>query len=238
MYNLKECQSKTLLSHTGNQKIIKTNKNSKYRVTSLSLMPDQKLCPFSLKAGCFDDCLKFAGRGKMPIAVNARTIKSFYYHNFKDQFFEQLDDELTKFKKNCFKKGLKPAARLNVLSDILFENTPIIENHSDMFFYDYTKIAKRLGKTPKNYKLMFSYSGKKEYQKSVNLAVKTDNPIAVVFKDALPKTFLDRPVINGDNSDLVNVLKGKNKVIGLLAKGSAKTNVNHFVVDNNIILRG
>ena len=90
----------------------------------------------------------------------------------------------------------------------------------------------------KNYKLIFSYSGKKEYQNSVNSALQTDNPLAVVFKDSLPKSFLNRPVLDGDKSDLVNVLKGKNKVIGLLAKGSAKTNVNHFVVDNNIILRG
>ena len=48
----------------GNTKVAKTQKlGDAVRVASLSLMPDALLCPGSKAAGCFDDCLKAAGRG-------------------------------------------------------------------------------------------------------------------------------------------------------------------------------
>ena len=46
----------------GNTKIKKTaDKDEKVRMASLSMMPDQKLCPSSLNAECFDLCLKHSG---------------------------------------------------------------------------------------------------------------------------------------------------------------------------------
>jgi len=78
---------------------------------------------------------------------------------------------------------------------------------------------------------MFSYSGRKQYKKQVELALKTDVPVAVVFRGGLPKTFLDRPVIDGDKSDLFNVKAGK-VVVGLVAKGKARKSDSDFIVNN------
>ena len=65
------------------------------------------------------------------------------------------------------------------------------------------------------------------------MALKTNCPIAVVFRGGLPKVFLDRPVIDGDKSDIVNFNAGA-VVLGLKLKGprriqNMKTN---FIVDN------
>jgi hypothetical protein len=150
-----------LLTTTGNTKVEKTNKDSKYLMASLSLMPDSILCPQSKIAECFEPCLKSSGFAGVYKAVNeARQRKTDYWHRDKKGFLEQLERELTNHVKNCEKKGKKPACRLNTISDIVWEKTGIIEKFPQITFLDYTKNASRLGKTPKNYKLIFSYSNR------------------------------------------------------------------------------
>jgi len=227
-----------LLRTTGNTKVEKTNKDSEYLMASLSLMPDSILCPNSKNAECFDFCLKSAGFAGVYKTVNqARQRKTDYWHSDKKGFLVQLERELTNHVKNCEKKGKKPACRLNTISDIVWEKTGIIEKFPQIMFLDYTKNASRLGKTPKNYKLIFSYSNAPNYQASVKKAFKADAPIAVVFKGRLPKSFNGRPVINGDKSDLVNS-NAKGKIIGLLAKGKARKDGGNFVVDPDLIAVG
>ena len=87
--------------------------------------------------------------------------------------------------------------------------------------YDYTKLAHRLGRTPETYKLMFSYSGAQAYQNQVKTALKTDVPISAVFRGPMPAEFLGRRVIDGDASDLVNVMAGP-VIVGLQAKGQSE----------------
>jgi hypothetical protein len=227
-----------LLTTTGNTKVEKTNKDSKYLMASLSLMPDSILCPQSKIAECFEPCLKSSGFAGVYKTVNqARQRKTDFWHSDKKGFLEQLERELTNHVKNCERKGKKPACRLNTISDIVFEKTGIIEKFPQIMFLDYTKNASRLGKTPKNYKLIFSYSNAPNYQTSVEKAFKTDAPIAVVFKGRLPKSFKGRQVINGDKSDLVNS-NAKGKIIGLLAKGKARKDGGNFVVDPDLIAVG
>ena len=227
-----------LLTTTGNTKVEKTNKDSEYLMASLSLMPDSILCPNSKNAECFEPCLKSAGFAGVYKTVNeARQRKTDYWHSDKKGFLQQLERELTNHVKNCEKKGKKPACRLNTISDIVFEKTGIIQKFPQIMFLDYTKNASRLGKTPKNYKLIFSYSNAPNYQTSVEKAFKTDAPIAVVFKGRLPKSFKGRQVINGDKSDLVNS-NAKGKIIGLLAKGKARKDGGNFVVDPDLIAVG
>ena len=96
--------------------------------------------------------------------------------------------------------------------------------------------AARLGKTPSNYRLMFSYSGALAYQNQVLQAVQTDVPVSVVFRGEMPATFMGRPVIDGDISDLDNLFAGP-VVVGLRAKGKAKKSESLFIVDTNIIAR-
>ena len=221
-----------LLDRFGANTKLKKSSKGVYNVAGLSLMPSIKFCPMSIKAGCFDLCLKSAGRGKFNNVVNARNNKSNFYNNDYDLFIELLIHELKLHVINCKKNNVNPSARLNVLSDIPYEKTDIFNMFEEIYFYDYTKRANRLDTCNKikNYKLMFSYSGKKEYQKQVSRAIKFNNPIAVVFKYEFPKTFLNRPVFNGDLSDIDNSTKD-NYIIALKAKGSlARNSFNDFVV--------
>ena len=128
--------------------------------------------------------------------------------------------------------------RLNVLSDIPWEKHGIPQEFPDLYFYDYTKNASRLGKTPKNYDLMFSYSKAPDYQKFVAKALPTEVPVSVVFKNGMPEFFMGRRVIDGDASDLVNVKAGP-VVIGLKFKGAKDKTNDDFVVDaSNLIAIG
>ena len=83
---------------------------------------------------------------------------------------------------------------------------------------------------------MFSYSDRPQYQKQVAVALPTGVPIAVVFKNSMPSEYLGRPVIDGDLSDLDNVMAGPVGV-GLTAKGPALHDHSGFVVDGNMIVR-
>ena len=236
---------KLLNTTASNTKIKKTqNKPNNYfgkpiRMASLSLLPDRIICPGSKAAGCMDACLKESGRAKQFESINiARQKKTDYWHADQAGFLSQLTRELTNFQKNvCQRQNVQGVVRLNTISDIPFEEHGTPQQFPDLFFYDYTKQAKRLaGNLPANYRLMFSYSDRPQYQNQVAAALPTGVPIAVVFKNRLPSEYLGRPVIDGDLSDLDNVMAGP-VVIGLTAKGPAKHDHSGFVVDGNIILR-
>jgi hypothetical protein len=221
-----------LLDRFGANTKLKKSSKGVYNVAGLSLMPSLKFCPMSLIAECFNECLKSAGRGKFNNVVKARNNKSNFYNNDYDLFIELLIHELKLHVINCSKNNVKPSARLNVLSDIPYEKTDIFNMFEEIYFYDYTKRSNRLDTCNKikNYKLMFSYSGASGYENQVIKALQFDNPIAVVFRNTFPKMFLDRPVFNGDLSDIDNSTK-HGHVIALKAKGSlARNSLNDFVV--------
>jgi len=54
--------------------------------------------------------------------------------------------------------------------------------------------------------------------------------ISVVFRNKLPKQYLNLNVVSGDNHDL-RFLDPKKSVIGLIAKGKAKHDTSGFVVN-------
>jgi hypothetical protein len=85
---------------------------------------------------------------------------------------------------------------------------------------------------PDNYKLMFSYSPEEDYQKQVQEALKTDVPISAVFEKEFPLNFLGRPVIDGDQNDLINVKAGR-VIVGLKYKQVAGVRRE----DQNLIVR-
>lgn len=220
----------------GNTKLNKTDKGSQeYRLAGLSLMPDGILCPYRNIAACAEPCLESAGKGVFTNVKEGRQRKTDWWHEDQAAFLTQLRKELTNFDKLCKKQGVKAAVRLNVLSDIPWEKHGIPQAFPDIFFYDYTKNPSRLGKTPDNYELMYSYSAEPEYQKYVKKALKTDAPMSVVFRNGMPEFYLGRRVIDGDASDLVNVKAGA-VIVGLKAKGKAKEDKGNFVVDaSNLI---
>ena len=219
----------------GNTKIAKTQAlTSGIRLAQLSLHPDNELCPGSKAAECMEDCLLYSGLAAVYDSVNeARARKSEFFKTDESGFLEQLRRELHNFLKLCAKLGLIPWVRLNVLSAVAWVRYGIPEEFPDLNLYDYSKRAARLLKVPSNYSLMFSYSGAPKYHNQVLKAFETGVPVAAVFRGPMPETFLGRDVVNGDQSDLLN-LSHPGKIIGLKAKGPAlvpsETN-KFFVVD-------
>ena len=128
------------------------------------------------------DCLSEQGRGRFDNVREARQRKAAYLHNDRAGFLEQLHRELTNFTKLCQRTGERGAVRLNVFSDVKWERYGIPQAHPELLFVDYSKQAVRLGKTPENYKLIFSYSGRPEYRNQNRRAFQTDAPVAVVFR--------------------------------------------------------
>lgn len=123
--------------------------------------------------------------------------------------------------------------RLNVLSDIPWELVcpGIFEVYSGEQFYDYTKVPGRV--TPHNYDLTFSYSGVNQQYVNYEL-LERGRRVAVVFlppgtadnrkarREAdLPKTFLNRPVRDGDYSD-ARSRDPQGIIIGLRWKASGR----------------
>lgn len=216
----------------GNTKVKKSEKDSVgRRFAGLSLKPSKALCPGSGAAGCLDNCLDQSGRGVFPNVADGRYFKQQLFLRDRELFDDILRYELENFQRLCERQGVIATVRLNVLSDV--DWLYIIEAFPGISFYDYTKIASRTRKQlPDNYKLIFSYSARKQYAKAVSIAWNTDKPIAVVFRsDKFPAYFNGRRVINGDANDWVNANSGP-VVVGLKAKGAAaKRDQSGFVVD-------
>ena len=212
----------------GNTKLRKNNRDIKIRVAGLSLRPDDTVCPFRKIAKCEKPCLVSSGRGHMNSVENARQSKLDYLYADRAGFIAQLIDEIAKFERLCKKNDVTPYIRLNVISDVRWESKAygrIPQLFPNVRFYDYTKCANRLGNTPENYDLMFSYSPAPEFQGQVKIALESGVPMSAVFYPHIPDNFLGRPVINGDNSDIEN-LKYSNHIIGLKYKNANGQGIN------------
>jgi hypothetical protein len=174
----------------------------------------------------------------------SRLRKTLYFNQYREQFMAQLSRELTLEKAKAKRRGYKLVVRLNGTSDIRWENIKlplvtaptIFDLHSDVQFYDYTKLANRKN-VPANYDLTFSYSGVEAYQPFVAKAVANGERIAVVFRNraiveqmlANGETFLGLPVVDGDDTDIRH-LDPRGAIVALYAKGKARRDQSGFVV--------
>ena len=204
----------------GNTKLKKANRDITVRIAGLSMLPDDILCPMRHIAECKDPCLRYSGRGTFDKVEQARMAKTEYYHKYRSDFIDQLKNEVYNFARICRKKDVIPYVRLNVFSDVQWEkkaNGKMPQEFPDVELLDYTKVAKRLGNTPDNYKLIFSWSNAPRYKDEVEKALKTDKPISVVFHGPMPSRFLGREVVDGDQSDITNTSQ-LNKIVGLKYK--------------------
>lgn len=226
----------------------KTIKGEKYGIKTaiLYLMPAMgsgvQLCANAKIAGCEKPCLFTAGRGAMSNVMLSRLRKTLYFNQYRDLFMAQLSREIALEKAKAKRRGYKLIVRPNGTSDIRYENIPvdgfdnIMVAHSDVQFYDYTKLANRRN-IPANYDLTFSYSGVSEYLPFVQKAVANGERIAVVFRNraiveamlANGETFLGLTVVDGDNTDIRH-LDPKGAVVALYAKGKARNDQSGFVV--------
>lgn len=220
---------------TGNPKLMKGEKKG-YLSFVLHLAPADvsgyETCP-KRTAGCTSACLNTAGRGGIfkkgettNVIQQARIRKTKMFFENREQFLADLEADIRLGIKQAEKQGLIPAFRLNGTSDIAWEKYGIIEKFPNVQFYDYTKMRNRKVAHLKNYHLTFSKADGNDMD--VRLAASAGMNVAAVF-DKLPETYIGRPVINGDDTDL-RFLDPKGVIVGLKAKGKAKKDTTGFVV--------
>ena len=191
------------------------------------------VCPMASQ-GCKSACLHTAGNPVFQAQKDkGRINRARFYMQDRDKFISRIDRELVNFVKWCDKNKKIGVVRLNTTSDISWENYNLFEKFPMLQFYDYTKIQKRAlkfarGEYPPNYHLTYSLN-EDNYDKAVEVLNEGGN-IAVVFRKDLPDTFMGKKVVNGDLHDL-RYLDPKNVVVGLKAKGKAKTDYSGFVMN-------
>ena len=191
------------------------------------------VCPMASQ-GCKSACLHTAGNPVFQAQKDkGRINRARFYMQDRDKFMTQLTRELVNFVKWCDKNKKIGVVRLNTTSDISWENYNLFEKFPMLQFYDYTKIQKRAlkfarGEYPPNYHLTYSLN-EDNYDRAVEVLNEGGN-IAVVFRKDLPDTFMGKKVVNGDLHDL-RYLDPKNVVVGLKAKGKAKTDYSGFVMN-------
>ena len=227
---------KLLSSLNSNSKLEKSNKvQDKYLNVNMYMHPSStKICPYQDIAKCKEPCLNTAGLGGVYKSIqDARKRKTDLFLNDRDTFMEYIIEDITKFVNYCDKKGKLPAVRLNGTSDIQWETIKvngktIFELFPNVQFYDYTKIPTRKTKHIPNYHLTWSYS--EANQKYADRFSDVEHNKAVVFNTkTLPSFFKGLKVIDGDTHDM-RFLDEDNVVVGLRAKGKAKTDTSGFVI--------
>lgn len=226
----------------------KTVKGAKHGVLTgiLYLIPNDKICPMAKAAGCREGCLVTAGMASVYQSIPAsRKAKTDWFHSDRDSFMEQVYRDIANAVKRTQGKrfkdyGKKLAIRLNGTSDIDWSRIPV-RGYANIFeafpavqFYDYTKrrdiVRNSVG--IKNWHITYSYSeARKSYAKGARrIADEYGVNLAAVFeKHRIPKTFLGRKVISGDETDL-RFTDPAGVVVALYAKGQAKKDDTGFVI--------
>jgi hypothetical protein len=222
-----------------------------YNTKALSLAPSTMsgidVCPAATKE-CKAACLgKSAGRASMAPVKSARVKKTHEMFDKPHLFYAKIDKELDDAKRTDKRNGKKTAVRLNVLSDIAHEHVApqLFKKHSDVQFYDYTKIAGRTrhARKPDNYHLTLSSTGLnhsdsnwKDVRKHLdnggvasmvfNVPSRGNNPLPTHVHDE--ETGKRYRVVDGDEHDhrhldhtISGVAKGEGVIAGLRVKGGA-----------------
>lgn len=230
----------SLLSVNADSKTVKGTKKG-YLTGVMYLMPDDAICPVAKLAGCREACLVSAGRAAFTPGIGAaRAGRTRLFFGNRDVFMSLLIVEIKALVRKAEKSGMIPAIRLNGTSDINWANVThngmnIFEQFPTVQFYDYTKSPAivRAAASVGNWHVTASYSeASVKYSSMITAAAdKHGVNIAVVFRGKhMPATFLGRPVVNGDDTDL-RFLDESGVVVGLKAKGQAKKDISGFVVD-------
>ena len=245
------------LLSTGNPKVLK-GMSQGYNTYILHLAP-ANLSGYETCAkrtlGCTDACLNLAGRGGMfkrgentNVIQQARIRKTKSFFENRVEFMATLVKDIELAIKQSKKMDLVPVFRLNGTSDLSWEKYEVVRNGQlfrniftafpEVQFYDYTKVLGRKVKEYSNYQLTFSAADGND--SDVLKAMNEGLNVAVVFgiKKTLPMPvdYLNRPVFNGDESDL-RFLDPKGVIVGLYAKGKAKKDTTGFVKYPTIMLQ-
>jgi hypothetical protein len=233
---------KTTILTQGNAKIVKgeelgyVTKGIHFAPASLS---GNEVCQWRSK-GCTASCLNTAGRGQMNSIQASRIAKTKLFFDKQLDFMYKLCKEIASSIKSAQKKKMQAVFRLNLTSDIAWEDVYMKDPNYNIFeyfcaeqFYDYTKSFKRMANFlnkkkdfPSNYHLTFSRS--EHNDKLCEMVLGMGGNVAVVFRNQLPQTWKGYEVINGDENDL-RFLDKQGVVVGLIEKGMAKKDETGFV---------
>lgn len=226
----------SLLSVNSNAKTSKSSELFPDTLTAILYLSPHKLAGLGnvcahATDGCMQTCLYSAGRGKFSTVQQARIKKTKLFFEDNDSFKLHLLSDLNMFAKYCTENKLKGYIRLNGTSDINWQKIKIsgktfFEHFPALSFYDYTKDIKRKPLFS-NYHITFSYNENVTVEQ-VSDKLKDNVNVAVVF-DKLPTTWKGFEVVDGDLSDLRPKDK-LNVIVGLKAKGLAKTIKTDFVI--------
>ena len=223
-----------LLNYYSQTKMAKGEKFG-YKTAILHLAPfnlsGKNVCPKASEE-CVAACLNTSGRGQMGSVQKARLDKTNLFWTNKNAFLWQLSTEIEQLKKRAARQGFKFAVRLNGTSDLAWHRMKVDgggtlhELHPDVQFYEYTKVLNYLNHDHKNLHVTFSDSGRNNAD--IAAAIRSGHNVAVVFKDKLPKKYLNKRVINGDEHDL-RFKDPRGVIVGLVAKGLGRNINNKFI---------
>ena len=186
--------------------------------------------------GCLAACLGHSsGRMQMPTHAVARDRRTALYLEAPQLFLQMLTLELTFLEQDARRQGLQAAARLNGSSDLAWEelHPEIFQRFPNIHFFDYTKNPARMNRFlqrsnwPANYHLTFSAQANNHEQSQRFL--EQGGTVAAVFWPEVPESYWGRSVIDGDAHD-ARFLDTAGSIVGLKAKGSAKSDVSGFVI--------
>jgi hypothetical protein len=182
--------------------------------------------------GC---CVNRSGRGVMENVRGARERLSHWFREDRPEFLTALLGELRGHVKRA--GGAVVAVRPNTNSDVPWERLCPTMFDLPIRFWDYTKVSTRLGRTPENYRLVYSVNDATTDQDWDRVHAARSS-IAVVFDvewqpsgrpehrrfGVLPKTWTDPTghrwrVIDGDKTDL-RFTDPEKVCVGLRLKGT------------------
>jgi hypothetical protein len=221
----------------------KLKKGSKaYNVRGLSLAPaktsGRNVC--SMAGYCAKMCVVwFSGRTVMRTTRNAAIARTRLFFNERQQFIALLFHAITCHIGKCKQLGQSAFVRLNVASDLKWEQlAPELFLIDNVVYYDYTKIVSRArdyaaGKLPKNYHLTYSVSERSDektvrqlLESGMNVSLVVDSPycpqLGIIGKLPTKYTFAGKafPTVDGDKHDIrIPELDGKGRVVLLRSKG-------------------
>jgi hypothetical protein len=197
----------------------------------------------SASEACRAACLYTAGKARYANVQAARINRTRAFFDNAAAFVDALAVEIAAHEAASTRAGMVPAVRLNGTSDIPWERVKgtdgltLFERFPSVQFYDYTKHTGRYN-LPPNYSLTYSYAEGRS--REALAALIAGRNVAVVFdaKAGRPDwvTFLagtadavEVPVIDGDESD-VRFMDARGVVVGLKAKGAARSQASGFVI--------
>lgn len=199
----------------------------------LSLSPARlsgvaNLCPHSTQ-GCRDLCVNTAGNGIIPSVQRARIAKTKFMLAHPAAFLALLANEIDEARAEAKTLKKKMAVRLNVFSDIPWEDAApwLFAKFSDIQFYDYTKNSFRVEGSPSNYHLTYSASERDSDNFLRDLLDDGINVTIVADKvdKQVPSDWYGHPVLDGDVTDY-RPSDPDGVVVFLKPKGKARNKTN------------